>query len=217
MRALETSGSRRVDRGTLSLIAFCSAIAGLLVVHLLRPDYAVRSHMISDYAVGPHGWLMAAVFVAMSAGCLLLALGFLDLGPRVWSARTGSVLLAIVSVGLIASAVFPTDVPGATWTRSGAIHEVSFLVNVGCSVLGALLLSVSFGSDAGWRPFRRRALALAGMVVVGLVLQFLTLRRGAPYGFANRLFVATLLSWFVGASIWLRAQARPAQASGRPR
>ena len=172
--------------------------------HLLRTDYQVHSHIISDYAVGPHGWVMTAVFFAMSAGYVTLALGFLELGPRAWTARLGAVLLGVVSAGLVVSAIFPTDLPGTRWTRSGDIHELSFLVNVGCSVLAVLLLSVSFGRDPGWRSFRVPALALAGAVVLALVLQFLTLRRGAPYGYANRVFVAALFAWFLGAATWLR-------------
>lgn len=42
----------------------------LVALHVLRPDYVPRSHMISDYAVGPHGWIMTIAFLALSLGCL---------------------------------------------------------------------------------------------------------------------------------------------------
>jgi hypothetical membrane protein len=202
-----------VDPGTVALAAFCSAVVGLFIVHLLRPDYEVRSHMISDYAVGPHGWVMVAVFLAMSVGYFALALGFLQLGPRSWLARLGSVLLGIVSVGLVVSALFPTDLPGAKLTRTGGLHEISFLVNVGSSVVAVLLLGASFGRDLKWRSFRAPALALAGVILLALVIQFRTLHRGAPYGYANRFFVVALLAWLVSASTWLRAVGTGAQAA----
>ena len=60
----------------------------LLVMHVLRPDYAPASHMISDYAVGRYGWVMTSWFLAMSCGSLLLLLGL---------ARSGLVRLRVGS------------------------------------------------------------------------------------------------------------------------
>lgn len=39
-------------------------------------------------------------------------------------------------------------------TRAGEIHTISFLVNVGCSILVTVLLPVAYGNHSGWRPFR---------------------------------------------------------------
>src|SRR5438477_5302904 len=69
-----------------------------------------------------------------------------------------------------------------------------------------VLLSVSFGSDPRWHTYRRTALTMAAVVVIAFVLQFLTLHRGAPYGLANRFFVAMLLAWLLTTSIRLRAR-----------
>ena len=52
------------------------------------------------------------------------------------------------------------------------------------------------------------ALVLASLSVIAFVLQFLTLHRGMPYGYANRLFVIVLFAWFLGTWIRLRAVAR---------
>jgi len=49
---------------------------------------------------------------------------------------------------------------------------------------------------------------MAAVVVIAFVLQFLTLHRGAPYGLANRFFVAMLLAWLLMTSIRLRVLAR---------
>jgi hypothetical protein len=47
-------------------------------------------------------------------------------------------------------------------------------------------------------------MALASLVVLAAVLQLLTLRKGAPYGLTNRLFVTVLLAWLFATSIRLR-------------
>jgi hypothetical protein len=193
---------------TTAISCFCYSLFALLLLHLLRPDYALRSHMISDYAVGPYGWVMTTCFLAMGCGLLALLLGLFRSGPRSAVARIGTLLLGIAVLGLVVSAIFPTDLPGAPSTRSGAIHDTSFLVNVGSIILATMLLSLSFGGDSRWRPYRRTAVLLASLIVIAFVLQFLTLHRGMPYGYTNRLFVALLYGWLLVTSIRLRAVAR---------
>jgi len=122
-------------------------------------------------------------------------------------ARIGTFLLGIAAAGLVVSAIFPTDLR-LPRTRAGEIHDASFLVNIGCILVAILLLSVSFGSEPRWRPYRGTALALAGAVVIAAILQFLTLHKGAPYGLMNRLAVTALLSWLITTSVRLRAVAR---------
>ncbi|WP_260703343.1 DUF998 domain-containing protein [Edaphobacter flagellatus] len=199
--------STSVFFATTSIACFTYAVLALLLLHILRPDYAPAHHMISDYAVGRYGWVMTTCFLAMSCGCLMLLLGLLRSGPVVIAARIGALLLGVASVGLVVSAIFPTDVQ-LPQTRAGEIHDMSFLVNIGSTVLAIVLLSASFGSQPRWRPYRRTALVLAGLVVLSVVLQFLTLHKGAPYGLANRLAVTMLFAWLLGTSIRLRAVAR---------
>jgi hypothetical protein len=125
-------------------------------------------------------------------------------GLRISLSLSLSLLLGIASVGLLISAIFPTDLEGAPSTRSGDIHDMSFLVNMGSILLAIVLLSVSFGSQLRWRPYRRTAMALALLVVLASVVQFLTLHKGAPCGLANRLAVTVLFAWLLATSIRLR-------------
>lgn len=193
---------------TTAIACFAYAVLALLLMHVLRPDYTPVNHMVSDFAVGPYGWVMTTSFLAMSLGCLMLGLGLARGGPSSVAARLGTFLLGICSIGLVVSAIFPTDLDGAPSTRTGDIHTISFLVNVGCSLLSTVLLSLSFGSDPRWRPYRRTALILASLIVLAFVLQFLTLHRGMPYGLTNRLFVALAIAWPLATSFRLRALSR---------
>lgn len=74
-----------------------------------------------------------------------------------------------------------------------------------------VLLSAGFGRHPRWRGYQRTAAMLTLLVVPAFVFQFLTLRRGAPYGIANRLFVAVLFAWMLATSIRLRASGREQQ------
>ena len=198
---------------TASIACFTYSVLALLLLHVLRPDYAPAHHMISDYAVGPYGWVMTIWFLAMSCGCLMLLLGLVRSGPNTIAARIATLLLGVASIGLVVSAIFPTDVQPPS-TRTGEIHDMSFLVNIVSILLAIVLLSVNFGSQPRWRPYRRTALTLAGLIALAAVLQFLTLHKGAPYGLANRLFVTVLLAWLLATSIRLRAVAASESVCG---
>ena len=192
---------------TTAIACFAYAVLVLLLMHVLRPDYTPVDHMISDYAVGPYGWIMTTAWLGMSCGCLMLMLGLFRSGPTSIIARLGTLLLGVASIGLLVTAIFPTDLQGAPLTRSGNIHNMSFLVNVGSIFLATVLLAAGFGSDSRWRTYQRTAIALTLLVVVAFIFQFLTLHRGMPYGIANRFFIVVLFAWFLTTAVRLRAVA----------
>ena len=194
--------------GTAAIGCLAYAALALLLLHLLRPDLAPANHMISEYAVGTFGWVMQSVFVGLSFGCAALLIGLAFNGPTSIAARLGILLLGIASVGLIVSAIYPMDLPGSPATRAGEMHDLSFMVNVGSIALAIVLLTASFGSDLRWRSFRRTSIVLFSLIALAFVLQFLTLHKGAPYGLANRFFIAVVLAWLIATSIRLRNLAR---------
>lgn len=193
---------------TTAIACFAYGALVLLLMHVLRPDYTPVDHMISDYAVGRYGWVMTTAWLAMSCGCLMLMLGLLRNGPRSVIARIGTLLLGVASIGLLVTAIFPTDLEGAPLTRSGDIHNMSFLVNVGSIFLATVFLALGVRSDSRWASYQRTAIALTLLVVLAFIFQFLTLHRGMPYGIANRFFITVLFAWFLATAFRLRALAR---------
>ena len=188
---------------TTAIVCFAYFALALVLMHALRPERELATTWISGYAVGRHGWVMTTAWLAMSSGCLMLVLGLARGGPRSRAARLGTLLLGILSTGTLITAIFP---PGPT--RSGEIHSISFLVNVGSILLASVLLSVGFGSDPRWRAFQRTAATLASLLVFAFVLQFLTAYFEVLYGLANRFFATVLIAWLLTISIKLRALAR---------
>ena len=201
-------GDERPDRprrlAEVAMACFGYFAVALILLHGLRPDYTPVDHMISDYAVGRFGWVMTTAFVAVSAGCLTLGVGMALGGPRSLPGRAAMLLLWVATIGLLVTAMFPTDLEAAATTATGNIHTASFLVNIFSLILSALLFAVSFHQSEDWRSYRWIGLGLAIALLAAFVAQFLTLHRGAPYGWTNRLFVAVLIVWFLSTAARLR-------------
>jgi uncharacterized protein DUF998 len=188
---------------TTVIASFAYFAIALLLMHALRPERALATTFISGYAVGPYGWVMTTAWLAASSGCVMLVLGPARTGPRSAAARLGTLLLAVLSIGLLITAIFP---PGPN--RSGEIHSMTFFVNVFCILLASVLLSVGFGSDVRWRAFRLSAAMLASLLVFAFALQFLTAYIEVLPGLANRFFATVFVAWLLAISIKLRALAR---------
>jgi hypothetical membrane protein len=204
----QVSRSNSAALATAAICCFAYSALALLLLHFLRPDYAPATNFISNYAVGRYGWIMTTWFLAMSCGLLTLALGLYRNDLRSIAARLGLLLFVVASIGLVVSAIYPTDAPGSPSTRSGDIHDMSFLVNVGSLCIATILLSASFGNHLAWRSYRRTAWTLTALILLGFAVQFLTLHKGMPYGLANRFFVLVLFVWLFAVSFRLRAVSR---------
>lgn len=190
------SPDRKAATGaTIALCLFGYFSIALIALHFLRPDYTPIDHMISDYAVGRFGWVMTTAFVAFGFGCLSLSLGLWRAGPKRLLATIGRLLLIVAFLGLMVTAMFPTDLETAKDTPHGTIHTISFLVNIVSISIAALTLSLSFGADPRWKRARLPALLIVIALLGAFVVQYLTLHRGAPYGFTNRAFVAVVMNW----------------------
>jgi hypothetical protein len=206
-----TASTKDVQRHRSTVLPVAAAgfflyfVAALLLMHAIRPDYTVVDHMISDYAVGRSGWIMTTAFSSLSMGCLTLAIGLFRDGPTSWLGRIGATLLLVAFVGLVVTALFPTDLETAPSTRTGDIHAISFFVNIVSILLSTISLGLSYRASPDWRRRSTPALAFVGLLIVAFVAQYLTLRRGAPYGITNRLFVAVLMAWLISRSLWLRS------------
>ena len=125
------------------------ALVALTLVHLLKRELDPSRTMISRYALGPHGWLMALCFAAWAAASALLFVALAP-GPSSRLDRAGQILLLAASIGLAMAARFPMD-PAGTPRRemsfSGRMHGIAFLIGVPALVLAATTLSMSLARD----------------------------------------------------------------------
>jgi Protein of unknown function (DUF998) len=205
----------------ISMIGASAFIAIVAVLHGLRPDLDPSWRVISEYEIGPGGWLMQLAFVALAVGStgLLFAVRPLLGG---WLRVIGLFLLTVNAIGLIVAGVFVTDpvtVPREAWSTSGAIHGWGALFMIQSTPLLATVIT--------WGLVRRgeasrTSRAVLWVLVLGIWLAFGAFVAaggtrvdgshgpGEWYGWPNRAFILAF-------SLWLIAAARTARARLAPR
>jgi hypothetical protein len=77
-----------------------------------RPDYQPMRHPVSSLSLGPRGWVQVANFSAAGTLCLAGAAGLSRTRDGVVGTRLVPALIGAAGVGLLGSAVFPTDPVG---------------------------------------------------------------------------------------------------------
>ncbi len=181
-------------------------IVAVVVLHVLRPEYNPINHAVSNYAIGPYGYLMSAAFYALALSVFALALGLARSMVFTNRARLAVLQLNIASVGMIEMGFFPGDVhalhPPATIT--GVIHWAAAGVSFSSIMIAAFLLSNCFKTDERWQAFQRPALAYAMAMVVAL-LAYGVLALFGWLGIGQRIYIGVSLMWLVFMAVWLRS------------
>jgi hypothetical protein len=165
--------------------------------------------MISQYALGRHGWVMALCFGAFGAasGCLFAAL--ITYVPSLLG-RVGLAFLLAAAIGLAMAARFPMDAvstPREQMSFAGRLHGIAFMIGAPCQILAVLLLSLTLGNQTGHASLPLLALtavvwlSLAAMIAVMLIVGpgKAPNPRGPErfLGFPNRLFMVAYGVWLM--------------------
>jgi hypothetical protein len=163
--------------------------------------------MISDYAIGPNGWIMSVCFAAFAVASLALLISLFGAvqSPLGWA---GLAALAAAFIGLSLGGAFPTDpmtVTPETMSFSGRMHGMGFMIGVPGTILSVLLLSISLRRRQGWNAsllFTLAAIVWVSLAVMAWsVLNFMKAPDGPTIlGWANRLFMVGFALWIVAAA-----------------
>ena len=194
----------RVAIGAVAL-----AVIALAMLHILKPEVDPSRNMISLYALGRHGWLMALCFVAFGAATASL---FAALVTHVSSllGGIGLAFLLVAAIGFTMAGQFPMDpvsTPRTQVSFSGKMHGVSFLIGVPCQILSVLLLSVALGNQASYSStllfgltaviWASLAMMIAIMVMVGPGKAPNPSGPERFLGLPNRVFMVSYAVWLI--------------------
>jgi hypothetical protein len=205
---------------TVALAGAALFMALVLVLHVVRPDLEPSWHMVSEYSVGPGGFLMRVAFLALASSFFSLMLALRPHARGVLGV-TGGVFLALASVGAAMGGLFNTDPPGTLpehISTTGMLHGFAFALGVPGVLFAVTLLSFALWRAPGWRAQRTAVLGSAALVwgtmlVFGVAMgQAVASHASGPQfavGWQNR---ALVLAW----ALWVVALAAPARKLNDP-
>jgi hypothetical protein len=185
------------------------ALIALAALHILKPDVHPSRTMISQYALGRHGWVMALCFGAFGASCASLFAALIGSIPSVLG-RIGLAFLLADAVGLAMVARFPMDpvsTPRRQLSFSGKMHGVLFMIGVPSQVLAVLFLSLALRAQAPYESLP--LLQLAAVIWLSLVIMIAIMLIVGPgkqpnpngperfLGWPNRFFMAAYGLWLI--------------------
>lgn len=196
------------------------AIAGALVsalslaaLHGVRADLDPAWHVVSEYAVGPHGWVMAVCFASLAVACAGLLAALLG-EVRTLGGRIGLGALALAVAGLAMAALFPINAittPPSEPTVSGTLHGVASMIGNPGLIVAALCLAYALRRSPRWSGVRTAMLGFAHLTWIGFALMAAAMIAlissgstdglGGFVGYANRLLMIAYFGWVI-ATAW---------------
>jgi hypothetical protein len=124
--------SPHVSPSTISVLAAWAAIAAsvaalalLLSLHVLSPEFSPAWRMISEYANGRYAWVLSLMFIAYGAGPLTLAVAIgPQSSPRSGKSRAGLALLALSGIAAASAARFDLN--------QAELHDLAGVAGILC-------------------------------------------------------------------------------------
>jgi hypothetical protein len=199
--------SRTVGRQAAfaSIVASTYFLVAAFASHIVSKQYDPVSDYISDYAVGPWGWIYGSAFWASSIGCFALALSLTLLVPAKSLSWVGVVFLVIVGCTYTVDFFFPTDIlpPGAPpQTIVGTIHLVAALVGWVLFTISAVLLSAHLKNDAYWKRWYGLLMSLAWLSALLFIVLVGVVASKVPFGgIAEKAFILDRNVWTLVVSV----------------
>lgn len=185
------------------------ALLLLAALHFIKPDLDPNWNTISEYAIGPGGWLMVVTFLLMAVSYAGL-FWVLKSQSRTVPAKIGLALLLISVLGLTLGGLFVTDpieTPQTELSASGTLHGLgaglaSLLLPIAAAITGVSIAR----KNTSWAPVKLPLLVASFLPLLGLLIFMVTQSVVAPdgkfgpgvnIGWADRLSTLALGLWVV--------------------
>jgi hypothetical protein len=211
---LDRDAGRLAVAGGAGLALFVLLLA---VLHVVDPDRDPIVLTVSEYVLGPHGWLLPFAGLSLGLGALAVAAAAAAVLPAP-RPRAGLALLALAGLSMLVVAAFPTDPIDPTdpvfVTTAGAVHAVAGILSFTCFAAAGPLLTRPVAAAAG-RPGLGR---LAILPPRGYLLFWATGVLDAPLGglfgepsatgLGERLMAAAFVAWAGALAVAVHGAAR---------
>lgn len=179
----------------ISVVAGLAFVALLALIHVVRSDVSLSAQTTSEYAAGPHGWLMVVAFLLSAVGYGALAISVLTRSRRKVT-RAGGIVLLLAAAGAVAGGVFVTDPAGTPQDQlstSGTVHGLGAGLALMLVPVAAVLINLSM-ARAGTLPGAGRALRWSAALPLVTLILFLVVQ-AVPMGWRERMLVLAYAVW----------------------
>jgi hypothetical protein len=148
----------------------------LVLLHFIKAELDPSWRMISEYAIGKHGWIMVIAFLIWA---LAYASLFFSIRSQIQglSGKIGLALLLISSLGLLIAGIFVTDpitVSREEATTSGMLHGLGGSLGLAMP-FSAVLVSWALLKNPNWVPVRKAVLWSAVLAVTGFLISIISI------------------------------------------
>jgi len=166
-----TSPAISTGAARLAIVATVSYQILLIALIFLRPDLAPSWHTISEWAIGPYGWVMSVTFLisALSYAALFL---MLKSQVRGILGRIGLCILMICVIGATGVGIFTTAPMPMHFPLSirGTLHVIFGTTQLVLLPFAAILINISLARKSEtWCRARRILLWTAGVPLLGFL------------------------------------------------
>lgn len=223
-----SAGRLRADAGWLAAAAIAGIVTfvGLVaVLHFVDPDRDPISITVSEYVLGPHGWLLTFAASAFGLGVLALTAAIAAILPSS-RPRVGLTLLGVAGLGMVVVGAFPTDPVDPTHPRfvttAGSIHAVAGILAFTCIAVAAPLLNRRIMEATDATALRGLALVPPVGYAVFWLTGILDHQLGGLFGsrsatgLGERIMAAAFIVWLMAAAFSVRRAVRHGSRTGAP-
>jgi len=148
----------------LSLAASVGSLLSLGALHILSPEFSPSWRMVSEYANGQYGWVLAMMFAFWAISTWALAYAIWSRVKTV-GGKIGLVFLVAAGVGEAMGGLFDINHP---------LHGLSALIGIGSLPIAAMLISVSLSHTQPWSDVRKSLLWTANLTWISILLMAAT-------------------------------------------
>jgi hypothetical protein len=170
----------------------------LVALHVVRPDLDPSWRFISEYELGPHGWLMHVAFICLAVGAGGVAFAVVS-QARSFAGYVGIALLLISAAGMTLAGVVAPD-------SNSRIHDIGAMLDL--IPFAALLIAWSLSRNATWASTRVSSWRIALLPMLGLLVFMVSMavllprNGGRPgpsvfVGWQNRFMIVAQCIWLL--------------------
>ncbi|MEV6158448.1 DUF998 domain-containing protein [Nonomuraea sp. NPDC052129] len=208
--------------GSAGIVVFVLLVAILHVIDRARDPISIT---VSEYVLGPYGWMLSFAALAFGLGVLALTAAIAaNASPR---PRVVLTSLATAGLGMVVVGAFPTDPIDPTdpqfVTTAGAIHAAAGILAFTCLALAAPLLTRPIAATTNATGLRRLAFLPPAGYAIFWVTGILDNQLGgllgsrSATGLGERLMAVTFIIWLLAVALGIRRAPGAAGGRGQPK